>query len=201
MNIQHDNPYGLVRRVSSSENHRIPATDLAALFAYSELDILKRAVREIGMARDHEAVDEAVARFAARQEKGLTSIRRVEHVRAREFVAEIDNLRVVPDEMFAKPKIAWLFGSVAGMVAVTSAAAMAQSIHLDPAARVAWLRAALADRLAEAEAAWRRHRTQILRAHPQVDGDDPVFELVSKDPESLYYRVPVLPAIVDWVAP
>lgn len=201
MNIQHENPYGLVRRISSSENHRIPATDLPALFAYSERDVLSRAVREIRMARDHDEVDEAVARVAARQDKGLANIRRVEDARAQEFMAEIDNLRLVPDELFAKPKIGWLFGSVAGMVAVTAAAAAAHCIHLDPTRRVAWLRATLAERLTEAEAAWGRHRTRILREFPHVGGEEPLFELVTADPEALYYRVPVLPPVVDWAAP
>ncbi len=201
MNIQNDNPYGLMRRVSSSENHHVPATDLPALFAYSELDVIRRAAREVGLARDHESVDDAVARVAARQDKGLANVRGVEHARARQFISELDNVRHVPDEMFAKPKIAWLFGSVAGMVAVTAAAAAARCVHLDPARRVAWLRTALAERLAEAEGTWDRHRLAILRAHPEIDGDARVFELVTSDPDAIFYRVPVLPPVTDWAAP
>lgn len=186
-----DNLYGLNRRASSSENHVVPATNMAALFAFSEREVLAKAHRDFGLATDLGMAREILANQERRMAGGIASIRRVRNPKARTFLSDLDNLRIVPDEMFNAPKVAWMFGAVAGLAAVTALANMVGLASAHDERALADLVAALERHLEGAEHAWARHRAEILRDNPHVTGGDLVFELVMTDPEVPFYRIVV----------
>jgi len=192
-----DNPYGLRRRVSSSENHVVPAKDLAALFAYAEHATLAKAHRAISLAKDYASVEHVVDAVQERMERGLASITRVRDRRTKGFVTDLDTVRTIPEDMFDSPRAVWMLGVVAGLMSVTVAAELAVVLQVEPTARLRSVRAGVAAYLDQAAVAWGRHRTELIRAFPMIQSDASSFELVMDDPEAPYYRVPVIPAAVE----
>lgn len=177
------------RRISSSENHVVPATDLAALLAYTELYTLRTVRRELQSASDSsEAFAAVVARVQERHAKGIAAITRVKNPRVRAFLSDPDALRAMPADVFTSPVGAWTAGVTMALSAVIADLAIDGVAGTTTSARVL----AMIERdEAEARKRWTAHETEIIRQHPEIEEPNPAFTLVMTEPDAPYYLVPV----------
>ena len=184
----------MVRRVSSSENHVIPATDMAALLAYAELHAIKAALVDVSRASDQPGgIDGVTAMLETRFAKGAAAIAKIPNSKVRDFVADLDVVRALPADVFTSPVGAWTAGVTAGSasaVAMIHAAAVLATMGADGGHRhvaVSMLRR----EHAAAEARWASYRDEIIRKHPAIKDHDSAFTLVMSDQDAPYYLVPV----------
>lgn len=184
----------MVRRVSSSENHVIPATDMAALLAYAELHAIKAALIDATRAADGPGgLDSLSHLLETRFAKGAAAIAKIRNVRVRDFVADLDVVRALPADVFTSPVGAWTAGVTAGTsaaVAVIRVSAVFVSYGASGGHRQVAV-SMLRRELSAAESRWSSYRDEILRAHPEIADGDPAFTLVMTDQDVPYYLVPV----------
>ena len=125
----------MVRRVSSSENHVIPATDMAALLAYAELHAIKAALVDVSRASDQPGgIDGVTAMLETRFAKGAAAIAKIPNSKVRDFVADLDVVRALPADVFTSPVGAWTAGvtaASASAVAMIHAAAVLATMGAD----------------------------------------------------------------------
>lgn len=184
----------MVRRVSSSENHVIPAKDMAALLAYAELHAIKAALIDVSRASETPgSLDEVSHLLDTRFAKGAAAIAKIRNARVRDFVADIDAVRALPADVFTSPVGAWTAGvtaGTAGAVALIHAAAVLSSYGAIGGHRQVAV-SMLRRELAAAESRWASYRDEILRAHPEITDHESTFTLVMSDQDAPYYLVPV----------
>lgn len=193
MNARHDETLDeTTPRISSSETHVVPATDMAALYAYTEMHVLRTAHLALAAACDDQSsFDSALGEIELRMDRGTAAIARVAHLQARAFLTDIDAVRAMPGDAITTPRGVWFAGVAAASAGVVSTLEWNRLVT-DGGADARRQGVDLVRKLRdEARRRWVSYRDEILRAHPEIKGVDPAFSLDLSNIDKPNFIVPV----------